>query len=75
MSKDKPKRLRFDINHVYDILGLKPGASVDRVKQAYGQMAKTWHPDCFFEPQRTQRTQRTQRKRRKRRKKSLTELY
>ncbi|MEH1897852.1 MAG: J domain-containing protein [Nostoc sp.] len=66
MSKDKPKHLRFDI------LGLKPGASVDRVKQAYGQMAETWHPDCFFEPQRTQRTQRTQRKRRK---KSLTELY
>jgi WD40 repeat protein len=42
---------RFDINHVYNILGLKPGASVDEVKQAYRQMAKTWHPDCFFEPQ------------------------
>ncbi|WP_448266333.1 DnaJ domain-containing protein [Nostoc sp. DSM 114159] len=42
---------RFDINHVYDILGLKPGASADEVKQAYRQMAKTWHPDCFIEPQ------------------------
>ncbi|MEH1774825.1 MAG: DnaJ domain-containing protein [Nostoc sp.] len=42
---------RLDINHVYDILGLKPGASADEVKQAYRQMAKTWHPDCFFEPQ------------------------
>ncbi|MEH2239612.1 J domain-containing protein [Nostoc sp.] len=42
---------RFDINHVYDILGLKPGASVDQVKQAYRQMAKTWHPDCFLQPQ------------------------
>jgi curved DNA-binding protein CbpA len=41
---------RFDINHVYDILGLKPGASVDEVKQAYRQMAKTWHPDYFLEP-------------------------
>ncbi|WP_243458375.1 tetratricopeptide repeat protein [Nostoc sp. UIC 10630] len=51
MSNDKPKRLRFDINHVYNILGLKPGASVDEVKQAYRQMAKTWHPDCFIEPQ------------------------
>ena len=39
---------RFDINHVYDILGLKAGVSVDEVKQAYRQMAKTWHPDCFL---------------------------
>ncbi|MCC5604482.1 J domain-containing protein [Nostoc favosum] len=42
---------RFDINHVYNILGLKPGASVDEIKQAYRQMAKTWHPDSFLEPQ------------------------
>ena len=42
---------RFDINHVYNILGLKPGASVEEVKQAYRQMAKTWHPDSFLEPQ------------------------
>jgi curved DNA-binding protein CbpA len=42
---------RVDINHVYNILGLKPDASVDEVKQAYRQMAKTWHPDCFLEPQ------------------------
>ncbi|MEH2455551.1 J domain-containing protein [Nostoc sp.] len=42
---------RFDINRVYNILGLKPGASVEEVKQAYRQMAKTWHPDCFLEPQ------------------------
>ncbi|MEH1968525.1 J domain-containing protein [Nostoc sp.] len=41
----------FDINHVYNILGLKPGASVEEVKQAYRQMAKAWHPDCFLEPQ------------------------
>lgn len=40
-----------DINHVYNILGLKADASVDEVKQAYRQMAKTWHPDCFLEPQ------------------------
>ncbi|MEH1911983.1 J domain-containing protein [Nostoc sp.] len=45
---------RFDINHVYNILGLKPGASVDQVKQAYRQMAKTWHPDCFLEPRKKQ---------------------
>ncbi|WP_251957973.1 J domain-containing protein [Nostoc commune] len=38
---------RLDINHVYDILGLKPDASADQVKQAYRQMAKTWHPDLF----------------------------
>jgi curved DNA-binding protein CbpA len=41
---------RFEINYVYDILGLKPGASVDEVKQAYRQMAKIWHPDCLLEP-------------------------
>lgn len=45
---------RFDINHVYNILGLKPGASVEEVKQAYRQMAKTWHPDSFLEPQQKQ---------------------
>ncbi|MEH2162022.1 MAG: hypothetical protein V7K38_13495 [Nostoc sp.] len=37
MSNDKPKRLRFDINHVYDILGLKPGASAFRLNPIYTQ--------------------------------------
>ncbi len=35
------------INQYYEILGLKPGASQKDIKQAYRQMAKTWHPDRF----------------------------
>lgn len=36
-----------DINQYYEILGLKPGASQAEVKQAYRNLAKTWHPDRF----------------------------
>lgn len=31
----------------YKILGLQPNASLADVKQAYRQLAKTWHPDRF----------------------------
>ncbi len=41
----------MNINQAYKILGLKLGASIDEVKQAYRQMAKTWHPDRFLESQ------------------------
>ena len=37
------------INQYYEILGLKPGASQEEVKQAYRNLAKTWHPDRFGE--------------------------
>ncbi|WP_373528289.1 DnaJ domain-containing protein [Nostoc sp.] len=39
----------LDINHAYEILGLKPGASQAQVKRAYRQLVKIWHPDRFFE--------------------------
>ncbi len=39
---------RLDINHAYEILGLKPGASQIEVKQAYRHLVKIWHPDIFF---------------------------
>ncbi len=50
MSNDKPReRLRFDINHAYEILGLKPGASQVELKRAYRKLVKIWHPDRFFD--------------------------
>ncbi len=36
-----------DINQCYEILGLKPGASWEEVKQAYRDLAMVWHPDRF----------------------------
>jgi hypothetical protein len=36
-----------EINRYYEILGLKVGASLAEVKQAYRSLAKTWHPDRF----------------------------
>ncbi len=37
----------LDIKSAYYILGLEPGASFAQVKQAYRQLVKIWHPDCF----------------------------
>lgn len=36
-----------DINRYFEILGLKPGASLDEVKEAYKDLVKVWHPDRF----------------------------
>lgn len=36
-----------DINRYFEILGLKPGASLDEVKEAYLDLVKVWHPDRF----------------------------
>lgn len=36
-----------NINQCYEILGIKPGASPEEVKQAYRDLAMVWHPDRF----------------------------
>ena len=36
-----------DINRYFEILGLKLGASLDEVKDAYKDLVKVWHPDRF----------------------------
>ncbi|MBD2577974.1 DnaJ domain-containing protein [Oscillatoria sp. FACHB-1406] len=35
------------LDRYYAILGLKAGASPEAIKQAYRQLARTWHPDLF----------------------------
>ena len=36
------------IEQYYEVLGLKSSASPQQVKEAYCNLAKTWHPDRFF---------------------------
>jgi len=45
---------RLNINDAYSILGLKPGASPAKVKQAYRKLVKIWHPDQFSLPEEKQ---------------------
>ena len=44
-----------DIHRLYNILGLKPGASQDEVKQAYRDLVRVWHPDRFSHDTRLQK--------------------
>src|SRR6476659_4158732 len=34
-----------ELNRCYRVLGLKPGASLDEINQAYKDLARIWHPD------------------------------
>lgn len=36
-----------DIRWCYQLLGLKPGASLPEVKKAYRKLVREWHPDQF----------------------------
>ncbi|MBD2343721.1 J domain-containing protein [Anabaena subtropica] len=58
MSYDKPRDgLQLDINHAYEILGLKPGVSQVEIKQAYRKLVKIWHPDRFVNEQQKQQAE------------------
>ena len=41
-----------DLSTYYQVLGLKPGASPEEVRQAYRDMVKVWHPDRFAHDER-----------------------
>jgi len=41
-----------DLSKYYQLLGLKPGASPEQVKQAFRDMVKVWHPDRFAHDER-----------------------
>lgn len=47
----------LDVKSAYYILGLEPDASLDRIKQAYRQLVKIWHPDCFSDPEKKQQAE------------------
>jgi curved DNA-binding protein CbpA len=36
-----------NLNRYYEILGLRSGASLDEIKQAYKDLVNVWHPDRF----------------------------
>jgi curved DNA-binding protein CbpA len=38
----------------YEVLGLRPGASLDEAKQAHRDLVKVWHPDRFSNDPRLQ---------------------
>lgn len=49
-----------EILQCYQILGLKAGASLDAIKEAYHDLVQVWHPDRFeYNPQLQKKAQRT----------------
>lgn len=37
----------MNIDYYYEMLGLKPGASEEEIKETYRDLVKVWHPDRF----------------------------
>jgi curved DNA-binding protein CbpA len=36
-----------ELKQYFEILGLQPGCSLKKIKEAYRSMVKTWHPDQY----------------------------
>ena len=47
----------LDIESAYYILGLEPGVPIAQIKQAYRQLVKIWHPDCFSDLEKKQQAE------------------
>ncbi len=47
-DNQKPETNKDKITRAYNILGLKPDASPEQIKQAYKKLVKKWHPDLFI---------------------------
>ena len=37
----------MDTRAAFSLLGIPPGSSPDTIRDAYRDLAKVWHPDCF----------------------------
>jgi len=47
ISKEREKEKNIDY---YEVLGLKKGASLSEIKEAYKLMVRKWHPDRYGDP-------------------------
>ncbi len=47
ITYEPPKGKMKNIKRYFEILGLKPEASPEKVKEAYRDLVKVWHPDRF----------------------------
>jgi len=47
LRKSKRETGLGKMNRCIEMLGLKPGASLEEVAQAYRDLANVWHPDRF----------------------------
>jgi curved DNA-binding protein CbpA len=46
-QEERPFQVDMDIERSMEVLELRPGASLEEVRQAYKDLASVWHPDRF----------------------------